>query len=192
MNPGLEDALFGELLEAGGQVTRTLLLHQPITPERWRRIREHFGEGEIPEILGENPGLCMEAAEGVIERGSPGLLRRMAANEHLPGALLERLAERRELRPVLAANPALPAETLRHLYADEELREALAANPATPPELLGELFETGEFRYHQALAANPSTPMEILHQLKTDHRLWLILQKNETFVREANREMGMR
>jgi hypothetical protein len=92
----------------------------------------------------------------------------------------------------LAANPALPVETLRQLYGDEELREALAANPATPPELLGELFETGEFRYHQALAANPSTPMEILHQLKTDHRLWLILQKNETFVREANRETGMR
>jgi hypothetical protein len=44
----------------------------------------------------------------------------------------------------------------------------------------------------RALAANPSTPMAILHQLKTDHSLWLILQHNETFVREANREMGMR
>jgi hypothetical protein len=192
-NPALEEELFAELLGAGGEVTERLLLRQPITPERWRRIVEHFAEAGVPELLGENPGLCPEAAEAMIEEGNPGHRRALAANEHLPEALLERLAEDRELWPLLARNPSISEDLLRRLYREEEaLREALAANPSTPAELLEALYGTGEFRYHQALAANPSTPMEILHQLKTDHRLWLILQENETFVREANREMGMR
>ncbi|ADV45532.1 hypothetical protein [Nitratifractor salsuginis] len=193
LNPALDEELFADLLKMGGEVTEKLLRHQSIRPERWRLIVEHFAEEGVPEFLGENPGLCTKAAEAMIERGGPGPRRALAANEYLPEELLERLAEDRELWPLLAGNPAISEDLLRRLYREEEsLKEILAANPSTPTELLKELFESGEFRYHQALAANPSTPMAILHQLKTDHRLWLILQKNETFVQEANREMGMR
>jgi len=193
-HPELEDELFEALLERGDEVTRELLRRQRIDGKRLEKILARKFDPEILAILGENEVLEPESYPELIALEIPELLANIAANDATPPEVLERLARREELHPRLALNPPTPEAILRRLWHEEnpEIREALAYNPATPPEILEALYERGEFACHQGLAANPATPMEILHQLKTDHRLWLILQRNEKFVTEANREMGMR
>ena len=193
-NPALPETLFEALLEEEGEVREILLHFQPVDLERLEKIEAALEEPELPAALGENGNLEPEVFRRLAEREHSALSAALASNPSLPPELLERLAARRELHPLLAANPSAPQGLLRRLYerGEAELLEALGANPSTPTEILEALYERGESALHRALAANPSTPMAILHQLKTDHSLWLILQHNETFVREANREMGMR
>jgi hypothetical protein len=193
-NPALPETLFEALLEEGGEVREILLHFQPVDLGRLEKIEAALEEPELPAVLGENGNLEPEVCRRLAEREHPALSAALAANPSVPPELLERLAVRKELHPLLAANPSAPEGLLRRFYerGEAELLEVLGANPSTPTEILEALYERGEFVLHRALAANPSTPMAILHQLKTDHRLWLVLQHNETFVREANREMGMR
>jgi hypothetical protein len=193
-HPDLEDELFEALLERGGEVTEELLRRQRIDGKRLERILSRDFDPATLAILGENERLEPAIYPELIALEIPELLANIAANDATPPEVLERLAEREELHPRLALNPAASEAILRRLWegGDREVLEALSYNPATPTEILRALYETGEFPSHQGLAANPATPTEILHQLKTDHRLWLILQRNEKFVTEANREMGMR
>lgn len=194
-NPALTEDLFEGLLQEEGEVREALLRFQPVDLPRLEKILKRLGEedGRLA-ILGENRELAQEAAERLAVFELPALRKALAANESVPSHLLESLAQKEELHPLLAGNPSTPEPLLEKFFAlgKAEVLEGLAGNPSTPEPILEKLYAGGDFGVLQALAANPATPMEILHELKTDHRLWLILQRNEKFVREANREMGMR
>ncbi len=194
-NPALAEDLFERLLQAEGEVPETLLHFQPVDLPRLDKILKRFGEeGACLTILGENRELAEAAAERLAALELPVLCKALAANESVPSRVLESLAHKEDLHPLLARNPSTPKALLEKFFASgkAEVLEGLAGNPSTPEPILEKLYARGDFGSLQALAANPATPMEILHELKTDHRLWLILQRNEKFVREANREMGMR
>lgn len=194
-NPALAEDLFERLLQEEAEVPETLLRFQPVDLLRLEKVLKRLGEGdERLAILGENRELAEAVAERLVALELPALCKALAANESVPTRVLESLAHKEDLHPLLARNPSTPEALLKKFFAlgKAEVLERLAGNPSTPESIIEKLYARGDFGLLQALAANPATPMEILHELKTDHRLWLILQRNEKFVREANREMGMR
>ncbi len=195
-NPALAEDLFERLLQKEGAVPEALLRFQPVDPPRLEKMLKRFGkeDARLVAILGENRELTEAAAERLAALELPALQRTLAANESVPSRVLESLAHKEELHPLLARNPSTPEALLEKFFVlgKAEVLEGLAGNPSTPVPILEKLYARGDFGLLRALAANPATPMEILHELKTDHRLWLILQRNQKFVREANREMGMR
>ncbi len=192
-NPSLNEELFEELLQENEDIVKVLLESQPIDTLRFKKILDSCSS-DLLLFLGSNTLLSREVAKKLSSMPNSELQKSLASNEGLDIDILNTLFEKEELHIILAKNSAIDETLAKKLFdiADPKILEALSANPATPEYLLQKLYDFEHFDYLKGLASNPSTPMSLLHQLKTDHRLWLILQKNETFVKEANREMGMR
>ncbi len=195
LNSSLNEELFDILLLKNGEILETLLSYQPIDRVRFKKIIKCIGkDSEYISYIGKNTLLTQELIYELLNIPDYTLKENLARNETISSDILNIFFEKEEFHLALAQNRAIDDTLAKSLFdrQNPNILEALSANPSTPKDLLQNLYNLGEFRYYQGLASNPSTPMPLLHQLKTDHRLWLILQKNENFVKEANREMGMR
>lgn len=196
-NPAIDDALFYSLLSKSTGTVAVLLLYQPITMQRYRRIREEIRDGELLATLGENSHLDKEVIARIAKDDNVMLLEHLCSNETVCGDVLRSIYARGIIQtyPSLARNPLTPVDILEALYQNQgnetQIANALAHNASTPEWILRALYERDEFEINEELASNPSTPMELLHIFKIDTRLRNALTTNETFVASITRSLGL-
>jgi hypothetical protein len=183
--PGIDDPIFGALLEKDEQVVSLLFLRQKIDKERLAQVEAASLEPAFFAVMGANEQLESDIVTALLEKEEPLLLERLAGNHTIASDILEEIYQRDEERffSPLAQNPSTPLWILETLYDEESDNEALcvvlAHNPSTPEKILRELFAREHFEINRGLATNASLPPELLDTLKLDTRLQNELAQNE-------------
>jgi hypothetical protein len=184
-NLGIDDMIFGALLEKDERVISLLLLRQKIDRGRVAQIEAASLDPALFAVLGANEELGSDIVTALLEKEEPSLLETLAGNHTIASDILEeiyQMDERRFFYP-LAQNPSTLVWILETLYDEEKDNEALcvalAHNPSVPEKILRELFARERFEINRGLATNASLPMELLDTLKLDTRLQNELAQNE-------------
>ncbi|HHH19165.1 MAG TPA: hypothetical protein ENK86_01445 [Campylobacterales bacterium] len=194
-NPNLNDALFVQLLAKEPEIIQSLLIFQPITPERLRQILNAKLSADLLQYLGTNQQID-EVVDQLI-----GIDTRMdytlAANRLLSTTQLSDLYQRyqEEIALPLSSNPNLDVALLEKFYVsgNYELVKNIAANPSTPQKILHELCERHDHELNKSLAPNPSVELFYLEQFALDNELIRYMTQNETYLESINSaHKGMR
>ncbi len=194
-NPALSERAFKVLIDRVSDDTKKSMLESKrVVQDIFTELLEQIDDNSLLSAMAKNPHLNREQLEILLDLNIDEVNRTIAQNTAIDNEIASKLIEDKSLHRYLALNPTLEQNLIYEIYksADSKSIVSLAQNRATPEDLLRDIYQKGDYEYLKALAKNPSTPMDILHNLKTDHTLWLILQYNEKFVEEANKEMGMR
>ncbi len=194
-NTSLSNKVFKKLLNrVSDELKKDMLKNKKFDKDLLLETIKEIDDLSILSEIASNLNLDKEMIDILIDLDNKEIKKALAKNPSIDTQTAQKLYSDKTLHKYLALNPSMPKELIREIYksADSETIISLAQNPATPEDILRKIYQKQDYEYLKALAKNRSTPMDILHQLKTDHSLWLILQYNEKFVKEANKEMGMR
>jgi hypothetical protein len=184
-NPGIDDMIFGALLEKDERVVSLLLLRQKIDRGRLAQVEAASLEPALFAVVGANEQLGSDIVTVLLEKEEPSLLETLAGNHTISPEILETIYRMDEVHcfSALGQNPSVPVWILESLYSNygdkKKIVTALAKNPSVPLKILKALFGRDDFEINRSLATNHALPYELLDILKLDTRLQHELAQNE-------------